>query len=211
MIGFWLFAAGGLGLRPANPEFSAQETQWELEEDISLLEWEEEYAEKEELPSLEEGDMDGDGYSLMEGDCDDSDASVYPGAFDIPQDGVDNDCDGVDAVATEDTCTYEIEMLCGPDGWDNRWILVETATESFMEQPEVCGQNEDSWAYYDSISFSVSTATGEELNLSICADVNCLTAIPHTDMGIDVYVNEILLVEERQIEDAWMLNHVCPW
>ncbi len=38
-------------------------------------------------------DHDGDGYSVRQGDCDDTNSAIYPGAPDI-QDGVDNDCDG---------------------------------------------------------------------------------------------------------------------
>lgn len=44
-------------------------------------------------------DADGDGYCVSDGDCNDNDASVYPGANDTKgkkgRDGVDNDCDGV--------------------------------------------------------------------------------------------------------------------
>ena len=38
-------------------------------------------------------DLDGDGYSLEEGDCNDDSRTIYPGAPD-PCDEVDNDCDG---------------------------------------------------------------------------------------------------------------------
>ena len=45
------------------------------------------------------GDADGDGFSrlLGGGDCDDGDARVNPGAADVAGNGVDEDCDGVDA------------------------------------------------------------------------------------------------------------------
>ncbi len=38
-------------------------------------------------------DHDGDGYSIRQGDCDDTNPAVHPGAPDA-QDGLDNDCDG---------------------------------------------------------------------------------------------------------------------
>ena len=44
-------------------------------------------------PTLRRPDRDGDGYTRRMGDCDDGDASIHPGARDVP-DGIDNDCDG---------------------------------------------------------------------------------------------------------------------
>lgn len=41
-------------------------------------------------------DADGDGYSPEEGDCDDTDDSIYPGALDDPYDGIDSNCNGMD-------------------------------------------------------------------------------------------------------------------
>jgi len=38
-------------------------------------------------------DLDGDGYSVPDGDCDDGDAAIHPGAAEACDD-VDNDCDG---------------------------------------------------------------------------------------------------------------------
>jgi hypothetical protein len=41
-------------------------------------------------------DQDNDGYAIPD-DCDDSDPNVHPGATDACGDGIDQDCDGVDA------------------------------------------------------------------------------------------------------------------
>jgi len=40
-------------------------------------------------------DNDGDGVTIAEGDCNDADSSIYPGAPELcSNDGTDNDCDG---------------------------------------------------------------------------------------------------------------------
>ncbi|MBA1443670.1 MAG: hypothetical protein FE835_01900 [Gammaproteobacteria bacterium] len=42
-------------------------------------------------------DNDGDGFTENQGDCNDGDAGLNPGATDLPGDGIDQNCDGVDA------------------------------------------------------------------------------------------------------------------
>lgn len=50
------------------------------------------------LPVLTEIDVDLDGQLTSEGDCNDNDATIYTGAVDIANDGIDQDCDGLDAT-----------------------------------------------------------------------------------------------------------------
>ena len=45
-------------------------------------------------PSLDL-DQDGDGWTPRQGDCDDDDPRAYPGAEEVCDDRIDNDCDGL--------------------------------------------------------------------------------------------------------------------
>ena len=46
--------------------------------------------------AVPEDELDGDGFSTCDDDCDDGDADANPGEAEICDDGIDNDCDGVD-------------------------------------------------------------------------------------------------------------------
>ena len=62
-------------------------------------------------------DSDGDGHAaIADGgdDCDDADPEIYPGAPEIPGDGIDQDCDGQDAVEILPG-TYFIDPVNGTD------------------------------------------------------------------------------------------------
>ena len=48
--------------------------------------------------TLNSPDTDGDGYTESQGDCNDRDAAINPGAIDICGDGIDQDCNGSDPV-----------------------------------------------------------------------------------------------------------------
>jgi hypothetical protein len=58
-------------------------------------------------------DVDEDGYDANE-DCDDEDATVYPGATEVPYDGIDQDCSGED-LTDVDGDGYDAEVVGGND------------------------------------------------------------------------------------------------
>jgi len=61
------------------------------------------------------GPVDSDGDGVHDGaDCEPEDATVYPGAEDIPYDGIDQDCDGLD-LTDADGDGYDAEQVGGSD------------------------------------------------------------------------------------------------
>jgi hypothetical protein len=94
-------------------------------------------------------DADGDGFgdplrdviacdqpvgAVVDGtDCDDTDASVFPGAVDVPGDGIDQDCDGFDEVVDTgdtgvDTDTGAVDTDTGAVDTDTGTIDTDTGT-----------------------------------------------------------------------------------
>ena len=69
--------------------------------------------ETDETGSPTAGDADGDGVTAEAGDCNDADHTIHPGASEILDDGIDQDCDGVDAVTCNGDYLYADAAACG--------------------------------------------------------------------------------------------------
>ena len=50
--------------------------------------------------TIDPDDADGDGYAVEDGDCNNDDASIHPGAEDVCGDGIDQDCSGEDSACS---------------------------------------------------------------------------------------------------------------
>lgn len=62
----------------------------------------------QDMPAVVEDDADKDGFTVFDGDCDETDFLVYPGASEAC-DGADNDCDG----ATDEELKQSCASQCG--------------------------------------------------------------------------------------------------
>ncbi len=89
------------------------------------------------------GDLDGDGFTEAAGDCDDSDASVYPGAPEKCGDGVDQDCFGGDV-----DCATVVDA--DGDGWSPPADCNDADPDVHPGAAEVCnGKDDDCDGYVD--------------------------------------------------------------
>jgi hypothetical protein len=62
------------------------------------------------------------GYSSSDGDCNDTNASIYPSAVDLPNNGIDENCDGVDGYLSVGELATEF-MTLNPNPATNQTIL----------------------------------------------------------------------------------------
>ena len=112
-------------------------------------------------------DLDGDGYSVAQGDCDDNNIYVYPGAVEVC-DQVDNNCNGTVDELDENTFigTYNLTTISpgifGSTVFDNGLITI-TQGESLNSRQF------DTYIYSDLLGGSVQNFT---LNFSlVCGNV----------------------------------------
>ncbi|MBW2257123.1 MAG: hypothetical protein JRI25_21365, partial [Deltaproteobacteria bacterium] len=62
-------------------------------------------------------------------DCDDEDNTVFPGATEIPDDDIDQDCDGDDSIADVDEDGYDSPEWGGTDCDDSDATINPGGTE----------------------------------------------------------------------------------
>ncbi len=86
-------------------------------------------------------DADGDGWNGC-GDCDDADATVNPGAPEVCLDGLDQDCDGIDATGDVDGDGY-VDADCGGDDCDDDDPAINPTVDADGDGANVCDDCDD--------------------------------------------------------------------
>ena len=125
-------------------------------------------------------DSDGDGAVDSCGDCDDTDASIYPGAPETCGDLIDQDCDGIDQDGDIDGDTY-IDANCGGDDCDDNDAALNPGVDVDADGSNACDDCDD------------NDATNFPGNLEICADgidQDCDGSDDSGDADGDTYISD---------------------
>lgn len=127
-------------------------------------------------PAPEDIDSDGDGFTPNQGDCDDDNPAIYPGAAEIDGDGIDQDCDGIDGTQPIVSIIIEpadLHLLAGESVQLRAWAMFADGTAQIVTQI----------VNWDSSSNSTATvgagglllAVGDAGSASITATRNAIT------------------------------------
>jgi hypothetical protein len=75
------------------------------------------------------GDVDGDTYTVAQGDCDDNDPTVNPGATEIPDNGKDDDCNSSTLDSSGDQAL--IDSINEPRAQNKEWQLTQILKDNY--------------------------------------------------------------------------------
>jgi MYXO-CTERM domain-containing protein len=131
-------------------------------------------------------DADGDGWTDMCGDCDDAEATAYPGADELCGDGIDNDCDGIVDNGDLDEDGFIDEACGGTDCDDMDPDVSPAAAEICNGIDDDCdGVIEDEELDEDADGFAPCSDDCDDTDAAINPDADEICDIDDAGDGID--------------------------
>ena len=156
-------------------------------------------------------DNDADGYTVSQGDCNDNDPTIYPGAPEICGDGIDQNCDGRDARCT--SCTdiagewyvnETVSLSCCEDG--------NCETESFRSEGKVSIEQNGCLISYDmnvtryGIFKRTGVVDGNEIRLTGMSMVHPAGC---TGAQLDIEIGGIINFPKMNLQGPGTINRIC--
>ena len=224
MITLILFTACQLGLRQGNPEYILNETQ----EEVYTTTKEEQPLESPSYTPSSQGDilvsepapqsssndtplMSIDTHVQVEDELYNAIESIdgSPSSEEEEPEEIEEEPEEIEEIEGE-SCFVEIELICGPDGWVNRQLLVETDDDEYNIWSSVCETEDQTWHYQLSEIHTKTLSSGEELELSLCDTEDNCELLTKQDLGIRVVSNDTELTNVQTPSSDWSFSYTCP-
>ena len=158
-------------------------------------------------------DEDSDGFTREDGDCDDQNPDVYPGAEDIPGDGIDQDCSGTDAALTgrvmDDVLTGELivtEVMNNPSSVSDdvgEWFEIFNNSDSDININglEVSDDGDDSFTVTDDLLVPSRTHIVFAINTDTSINGGVNANYPYSGFILSNSADEVILSHNGRIID----------
>ncbi len=159
-------------------------------------------------------DEDGDGW-FVEDDCDDTDPDVHPDAYEIPYDGIDQDCDGSD-LTDADQDGFDADHQGGSDCDDTdpeihpgTWDTPNDGIDQDCDGEDAVDLDGDGWPRPDDCDdedFAVHPTADEQCNR---IDDDCDGEIDEGDVCEGI-AGGCCPGKKKDASDAWLLLTLLP-
>ena len=143
-------------------------------------------------------DRDGDSYSQNEGDCDDSNAEIHPGAFDVAGNGVDENCDGSDANTSIQVANGQISVTVLPDSTHHLGYVIDFRSTNTSEYHVSFTQTVEP----DDGTVSLETAFPAEVTTSGSMFWHVNATVTGSGLGVYEIITRATVVETGQTDEV---------
>ena len=157
-------------------------------------------AQKHLRATLNSPDIDGDGYTESQGDCNDQDTAINPGAIDICGDDIDQDCNGSDPVCDP------LDPDTDGDGYtESQGDCNDDNAAIYPGAIDICGDGIDQDCSGEDLTCSPGNSAYETQLLDLISAYRTSNAL--TPLSFDALLNSLAAEHSEYMHANNSMNH----